>query len=92
MSDVFCKVCGEPWDVDTFHEYAEEWQHLGETWTDHYRRFQREGCGRTFVAWGVKCEPVEHGRNALVADVYALLGDDIDGAAATLEDFGGWSE
>ena len=87
--DIFCPKCGEPWDTDTLHEYVKEWRHLGTTYADVRSRFQREGCGNTFAGWRVKCEPVATGRAEMARAVYALLGDDLDGAAATFEDFGG---
>lgn len=80
MSDVACPKCGEPWDIDTFHEVA------AESPFDSFDRvrdsFRRAGC----VALGSKCSTnVAH---PAIGELLDLLGDDIDGASALLEDFG----
>jgi hypothetical protein len=86
--DVYCKVCGEPWDNDELHEVE------GMTYLQASRKFRAEGCGAVF---GTECSPrndsVTHPNFGLTleeaADVlYDLLGDDMDGATAMLEDFG----
>ena len=81
--DIICPNCREPWDNDTLHEYAEE---FGSTYGEVAKAYRTAGCGKAFVLWGVTCERTEDAdlRFAL-ADI---LGDDMDGYAATLEDFG----
>ena len=80
--DILCQRCGEPWDVDTFHDVAAE---QGVTFTEAVRRFQATGCAAT--GWCDPCEPVRSTRTAAAAMLYDLLGDDVDGAAAMLDDF-----
>ncbi len=79
--DILCSRCGEPWDNDTFHDVAEE---QGITYREAVRRFQADGCGAT--GWCDPCEPVHNNRTAVAGMLYDLLGDDVDGAAAMLDD------
>ncbi len=78
MADVRCSRCGEPWDVDTFHDEADA---SGESFAEVRARFRASGC---VAVGGGRCESTPAGT---VAGVLAdLLGDDVDGLAATLED------
>jgi hypothetical protein len=96
--DIRCPICGEPWDIDSIHDRVAE-LHPGEPWLrpdgryeqaryDKYLRpvkqdFQTRGC----VALGGSaewCQPSQRGQTA--SAIYDLLGDDLDGAAAMLED------
>lgn len=79
--DIACPVCGEPWELDSLHEMG-DW--IGEdlTFEQARVRFAEEGC----EAYGTP-----HGEGTAhpgVAVIYELLGDDVDGAASLLEDFG----
>lgn len=81
--DVYCPKCGEPWDIDTFHDAAEE---QGVTFKDVQRRFfGAEGC----KALGGTCSetPVNPAYASASAALYEVLGDDIDGIASE-SDFG----
>lgn len=76
--DVRCSDCGEPVEVDYFHEVAEE---QGSSFDAVRKAFYEEGC----VALGMS-----HGTGKAhpgVAALMELCGDDIDGLAADLEDF-----
>lgn len=53
-------------------------------WKPMLARFQAEGCAAT--GWCDPCEPVHNNRTAVAAMLYDLLGDDVDGAAAMLDD------
>jgi len=93
--DIICPKCGEPWDHDSLHEEVAERELEGETATYHgvLREFQASGCGVAFRAFGgtmgEPCTAAERPYSAHAAEaLYDLLGDDIDGAAAMLEDFG----
>jgi len=89
--DIYYHRCGEPWEIDTFHDIADE---RGETFAVVMSAFQREGCGAT--GWVAKCERATGDgarmRGDLSAALADMLGDDVDGIAAMLEDFGagGW--
>jgi hypothetical protein len=93
--DIRCPKCGEPWDFDTLHEEAQERYGIryGEAGYDSvsYQRvyaavrdeFQAKGCAA--LSFASPCsETTDRGRTA--AAIYDLLGDDMDGAAAMLED------
>ena len=76
--DVRCSDCGEPVEVDFFHEVAAE---QGTSFDAVRKAFYEEGC----VALGTS-----HGTGKAhpgVAALMELCGDDIDGLAADLEDF-----
>lgn len=81
--DVYCPKCGEPCDMDYFHDVADE---KGSTYTAVMRDFQQRGC--VAVDFGF-CVPNEEGATrAMYADaLYDLLGDDMDGAASMLADY-----
>jgi hypothetical protein len=87
--DILCPNCGEPWDVYELGEQAREtaeWEGASyeEVYTALRKEFRRKGC-EAFE--GGRCsEPLEREQSALIGEVYDLLGDDIDGAAAMLED------
>lgn len=78
--DIRCPKCGEPWDHDTLHEYAED---DGVSYTEKMREFQRVGC----EAFHTSHSEVDETRAAAAGVLYEILGDDMDGAAAMLEDF-----
>lgn len=80
--DVLCTFCGEPWDIYTFHDVAEE---QGSTFDKVYAAFRTAGCEAT--GWG-GCNPDTKKDTAdpTTAMLYELLGDDVDGAAAMIED------
>lgn len=82
--DIICPKCGEPWEIDTLHDYADE---VGSTFTEVSRQFRTKGCGVAFSEWGVggACYADERaGMRSALADI---LGDDIDGYASLCEDF-----
>jgi hypothetical protein len=87
--DLYCARCGEPVDNDEFHDRAEE---VGSTYREVSRDFRSRGC----AAIGARCsEPStevdrSYGltRQAAAGAMYDLLGDDMDGAAAMLDDLG----
>lgn len=67
-------------------------EHYGRVFKEVSESFRREGCValREFRATTEPCEPRSNGgetRAALASAAYDLLGDDIDGAAAMLEDW-----
>lgn len=84
--DIYCPNCGEPWEIDTLHEYAEE---SSSTFTSVMRVFQSDGCSTAFNDWGVTCEKSEeNSERAMIASIaYEILGDDIDGAASMFDDW-----
>lgn len=81
--DIHCKKCGEPWDIDSLYEEADA---TGRMFNEVHQDFRTNGCS-ALSAFGAKCS---EGRVAdpLIAEITDLLGDDIDGAAALMEDLG----
>lgn len=84
--DIYCPTCTEPWDNDSLHEEASA---SGRTYAAVAADFCRQGCKALGEAFG----PQPHCQASIpderVAAVYGLLGDDMDGAAAMLEDLRG---
>lgn len=76
--DIYCPQCGEPWDNDELHE-----SDLG--YRAAYRKFFAAGCGSVF---DVTCTPRATDTGAISAAMYDLLGDDVDGIAAMMQDAG----
>lgn len=73
--DVYCKRCGEPWDL-----YGVE---HGDMTDDERRRFWAgEGCPRCYGKPVAK-RPF---RAEVTSVLHDLLGDDLDGLAAELDD------
>lgn len=97
VMDVYCKFCREPWDNDTIHEEAAEREQQREprtTYAEVAADFRQYGCGAFYTFTGqpklAKCPNVGTDTRA-VPEIDALgdlLGDDMDGLTAMLEDAG----
>ena len=75
--DLLCRHCREPWENDTLHDVAQE---TGRTYREVAADFRQDGCEALGTTHG-------EGEPSRAADVlYELLGDDMDGAAAMLND------
>ena len=88
MADVTCPVCGEPWENDSLHEYAEE---AGVTYKDVYKAFFSDGCGDAFSEWSLgPCQRSEDAgmrKRAFYSSMLAeILGDDVDGIMSSMDD------
>lgn len=79
--DLLCPKCSEPWDNDTFHDVAED---TGSTYTKVAADFRRRGCEALGTTHG------EMNPDPRVGALYDMLGDDMDGAAAMIEDMEYW--
>lgn len=80
MADVHCTKCGEPWDMDCLHEPEE------------YGLTLR---GRMIVACSACAWHASQGfpmldAAALTGALHDVMGDDVDGVAAMLQDWRGW--
>jgi hypothetical protein len=80
--DIYCGRCGEPWDLDTFHDVAAE---QSTTWDAAIAEFRRKGCEAT--GWCGPCEERRTVRGDATGALLDILGDDVDGVASMLEDF-----
>jgi hypothetical protein len=76
--DIYCPKCSEPVDTDYFHDIAES---TDSTWIEVSRAFQQIGCEALGDSHG------EGESNPYASALYDLLGDDVDGAAAMMEDY-----
>lgn len=99
--DIYCRHCGEPWDMECLHdEIAERDPAAAKLRGDAYAavysamraEWQRFGCGALYMHLG-RPSPRFCGyavSDQRMADASAvlgeLLGDDVDGLAAMLED------
>ena len=97
--DIYCTRCGEPWDIDELHDVIPtekiidalrlELVPIGGatlTFEDARRAFQRFGCE---IFTQETCEVPEKKplRAEATGVLMDLLGDDVDGVAALLDDF-----
>ena len=73
--DLYCKRCGEPWEMDHV-------QHGGFSEEEKKRFWAGEGCPACFGKQ-VKKTPF---RAQAMSVLHDILGDDIDGLAAEMED------
>lgn len=83
MADIVCTRCGEPWDLDTFHDVADE---QGITFSQALAAFRNEGCAGT--GWMAQCERNGSMAAEAASVLFDLLGDDVDGIASELADWG----
>lgn len=80
VMDIYCPLCGEPWDNDTLHEVAQE-EHS--TYREVARAFRQTGC----AALGASCNRLPDRDTAeLSSAMMDMMGDDMDGVAAMMED------
>lgn len=88
--DIRCPKCGEPWEHDCLHEVVTDGMYPN--YDAAAKAFRKDGCvalGSTHnepsteedAVWGLRPQDA-------AAALYDILGDDMDGAAAMLEDMG----
>ena len=83
--DIYCPRCGEPCDLDELHDTFDE-AGRQRTFPEATAAFYAKGCGLTL---GTKaCEKRETDRGRASAALREALGDDIDGIASMLGDYG----
>lgn len=96
--DILCPVCGEPWDHDELHEEAARRYNIpyghpnydGEKYNAVFKKvsaaFRKHGC----EVFGADCSESkgDKDRANAAAEIYSILGDDLDGAASAFDDFG----
>lgn len=94
--DIYCKRCGEPWDMDELHDEidyrCDGAAPSGEAYQKLYREvrsdFYARGCRAFTYAVGDATWCVANGSSrAMVAGaLYDAFGDDLDGVASDLAD------
>lgn len=92
--DIKCKICGEPWDADYIHESIAEdisYDAVKAMSQEMYEKefyiprrddFYKRGC----EAFGGVHGP--NRANPAISVLYEAFGNDLDGVAAEMEDFG----
>ncbi len=78
--DLICPRCAEPWDFDEFHYRADE---IDSTYDKVTAVFRTKGC---FALTDKMCERTGGLRAEASSVLMDLMGDDMDGAAAMMED------
>lgn len=89
--ELTCPRCGDTYDNDEIHEEVSERALIGETTTyaEVAAEFRTEGCGialRELYGSTGPCERVRSMRTEAASALAELLGDDMDGYAAMMED------
>jgi hypothetical protein len=87
--DIYCGRCGEPWDIESLHEESDYRRSEGEPVTVARVRadFAARGCVAFSFATDTECELDTGNVRAMASGALMdLLGDDIDGVAALLDD------
>jgi hypothetical protein len=77
--DLYCQKCGEPWDMDSLWDFEE----------DDYKGARKDfikGKGCPACSWGAKVIGDQPPEARATSVLMGILGDDIDGVAAELED------
>jgi len=69
--DVYCQVCGEPYDLDEINELTLQYDHG--TAKDF-----RKGKGCPSCNWGAKLNNVDHKRAEMSSILFDILGDDAE--------------
>lgn len=97
--DLYCPKCGEPWEFDSLHEEAAARKEAGNyeaSYDTVFADFRSRGCKALHAAFGAACSTPSTKRDSTFgltrqeasAAMYEILGDDMDGAAAMLDDMG----
>ena len=94
--DIKCSKCGEPWDTDCLHEEVEFRREeslalANQPYENVYNgvrsEFYARGC-KALTSFGSACYGTDPENGAAISALQDMLGDDIDGLASTIEDFG----
>lgn len=82
--DILCRRCGEPYDLDEFHELAPD---LNTSFDKLVKKFMLQGCKALDGVYD-DCTNAPGSGNELVGVLADLSLGDPDGFAADLEDLG----
>lgn len=97
--DIYCPKCGEPIELDCLHDEVDQKVSEGKfdyTFQNALHAFQTKGCeSLTVYGNGEPCIPASgttsaNARAHAMSAMFDLLGDDVDGAAAMMEDAEMW--
>lgn len=81
--DIYCPRCAEPWNTDELHYLAEE---LETTFSDIVTQFGIKGCEVIPEQSHNQHAQLDNQRALVAAIAYEVMGDDVDGIAAMMED------
>lgn len=87
--DLYCQKCAEPWDFwhvqdpDCMDAETEDYGPNGEKPSERFKN--GEGCPA--CDWGKKAPKTPNLRSMAMSACMDILGDDIDGVAAMMDDF-----
>ena len=81
--DIYCGTCAEPVELDFLHDVAEE---KNTTFDRVLHEFQSIGCPAVGYAHS-EVTDVRADTAMAMGALFDLLGDDVDGAAAMMEDY-----
>lgn len=82
--DIHCTICGEPWDIDSLHDAVADG--MAEDWNGARRIFFSSGCGSLFNGRPCSAEGGDRRRAEISATLADVLGEDVDGIAAMMDD------
>jgi len=84
--DIYCRHCGEPWDIDSLHDVDLPIEQAN-------KLFRKNGCGVFGNEFNSdpnsKCTNEPHNPDTAMkaGSLYDVLGSDLDGAASMMEEF-----
>jgi hypothetical protein len=101
--DIYCPKCGEPFEIDTLHEFVAE-QYPSEPWKDEngkynqaeyerifditYDAFKLVGCNA--INFPHNKETLNPQKNGIYGILMEFAGDDIDFAASMMDEAESW--
>ena len=96
--DIYCPLCGEPWDLDSIHGEISR-RYPGKPWRDIQGEFLKDVYSKKYnevrdelytqgckALGGICSKEKDEVRAGLTSALIDILGDDIGGIAAELED------
>lgn len=83
--DLLCPRCSEPWDLEELHHVYRGDDHI--PFDDARQMFYKIGCAAMDGDTVPSCNERVTLTTEATSVIYELLGDDVDGAAALLDDF-----
>lgn len=97
--DLYCPKCGEPWEFDSLHDEAQARKEAGNyeaSYDTVSADFRSRGCEAMHAGFDGRCSTPSTQtdrafgltRQDAASALYDVLGDDMDGAAAMLDDMG----
>jgi hypothetical protein len=80
VSDIYCTICGEPWDVEELHFIAKD---SDREFLEVLHEFRKRGC----ATLEGRCSSRGSVMSAVSRAAFEMMGDDVDGIVAHCEDY-----